>query len=74
MPLLPVAAFLAGALLSLLLPVALLIALSLWYMLFVRRVPETSEAEMHGLPDSAVLPADRTPEVRGDGDRPPSGG
>lgn len=58
MPLLPVAAFLAGALLSLLVPVGLLIALSLWYMLFVRRVPETTEADMHGLPDPAALAGD----------------
>jgi hypothetical protein len=57
-PLLPVAAFLAGALLSLLLPVALLTALSLWYMFFVRRVPETTEADMHGLPDPEVLAGD----------------
>lgn len=40
MPTLPVAAFLAGALLSLLLPVGLLIALTVWYLLFLRRVPE----------------------------------
>lgn len=41
----PIAAFLAGALLSLLLPVALLIALSVWYMAFLRRVPETPDPE-----------------------------
>lgn len=39
MPLLPIAAFLTGALLSLLLPVALLCALSLWYWYFSLRVP-----------------------------------
>lgn len=43
MPLVPIAAFLAGALLSLLLPVGLLIALSLWYWVFSARVPETVE-------------------------------
>lgn len=43
MPLVPTAAFLAGALLSLLLPAGLLIALSLWYWVFSVRVPETAE-------------------------------
>lgn len=67
MPLIPVAAFLAGALLSLLLPVGLLIALTVWYMLFVRRVPETGEGDMQGLPETAVLKGEEpTPEV-GDG-------
>jgi hypothetical protein len=40
---LPIAAFLAGALLSLLLPVLLLIALVVWYWAFVARVPGPSE-------------------------------
>jgi hypothetical protein len=48
--LLPLADFLAGALLSLLLPVALLIALVAWYLKFIRRVPETSEPELPGTP------------------------
>jgi hypothetical protein len=39
----PFADFLAGALLSLLLPVTLLIALVVWYVMFIRRVPETGE-------------------------------
>lgn len=60
MPLLPIAAFLAGALLTLLLPAGLLIALAVWYMLFMRRVPET-EATASGEPPSA--PASQT-EIR----------
>jgi hypothetical protein len=40
-PLLPIATFLAGSLLSLLLPVLMLIALVVWYWWFIRRVPET---------------------------------
>jgi hypothetical protein len=36
---LPIAAFLVGSLLSLLLPTALLIALVVWYWWFVGRVP-----------------------------------
>lgn len=38
----PIAAFLAGALLTLLLPVAILIALSVWYWVFSVRVPENA--------------------------------
>ena len=40
---LPIADFLAGALLTLLLPVALLIALVAWYWWFSARVPETAD-------------------------------
>jgi hypothetical protein len=47
---LPLADFLAGALLSLLLPVALLIGLVVWYLKFIRRVPETPEPELPGAP------------------------
>lgn len=40
--------FLAGSLLSLLLPVALLIALVYWYVKFIRRVPETADERQGG--------------------------
>ena len=43
MPLVAFADFLAGALLTLLLPVALLIALVVWYWWFSARVPETAD-------------------------------
>jgi hypothetical protein len=36
----PIATFLAGSLLTILLPLAVLLALSLWYMLFLRHVPD----------------------------------
>lgn len=49
MPMIPIATFLAGALLSLLLPVGLLLALTAWYYLFIRRVPETTEDETPGV-------------------------
>jgi hypothetical protein len=39
----PIATFLAGSLLTLLLPVALLIALVVWYWRFSSRVPDTTE-------------------------------
>jgi hypothetical protein len=38
--LIPIAAFLAGSLLSILLPLCLLIALVVWYTKFVRRMPD----------------------------------
>jgi hypothetical protein len=56
LPLVPFAAFLAGALLTLLLPVALLIALVVWYWLFSVRVPETANG-----PESRVEPAAANP-------------
>jgi hypothetical protein len=40
LPAVPIAAFLAGALMTLLMPVALLIALSVWYWVFSARVPD----------------------------------
>lgn len=83
MPLLPIAAFLAGALLSLLVPVALLIALSFWYMLFVRRIPEPLEGEEAVAPDAPPsrheVPAPVAGEevargpISGDPPGPPSG-
>ena len=51
MTVLPLADFLAGALLSLLLPVLLLTALVVWYWFFVRQVPEPTE------PGEASAPA-----------------
>jgi hypothetical protein len=39
----PIASFLAGSVLSLLLPTLLLIALVVWYLSFFRRVPDTPE-------------------------------
>lgn len=50
MPLVPLAAFLAGALLSLLFPTLLLIALAVWYMLFVRRAPGPADGSAPASP------------------------
>jgi hypothetical protein len=49
-------AFLAGALLTLLLPVALLIALTVWYWLFSVRVPETADGRERGADPAAANP------------------
>ena len=54
MPVVPIAAFLAGALLTILLPLALLIALTVWYWAFSVRVPETAAGpERHPEPTEA---------------------
>jgi hypothetical protein len=58
----PIAAFLAGALLTLLLPVALLIALSTWYWVFSARVPETSRRRTVGSEPSAANAGPTIPE------------
>ncbi len=61
MPLVPIAAFLAGALLTLLLPVALLIALAAWYWVFSVRAPETDDASVTGTAPAAATPAPTAP-------------
>jgi hypothetical protein len=58
MPVLPIAAFLAGALLSLLLPALLLIALVLWYWIVVARVPGPSDSADAGSRETPPPPAD----------------
>lgn len=50
MPLVPFAAFLTGALLSLLIPTLLLTALALWYWRFSMRVPDTKVADVPPAP------------------------
>ena len=55
MPFVPIATFLAGSLLTLLLPIALLIALVVWYWRFSSRVPETAEAP--GTSTTAAAPS-----------------
>ena len=54
MPLVPIATFLAGALLTLLLPVALLIALVVWYWHFSVRVPDTASGSESGTAPAAA--------------------
>ena len=48
--------FLAGSLLSLLLPVCLLIAIAVWYVRFAKRAPETDPSSP-ALPPSDVVAA-----------------
>jgi hypothetical protein len=44
----PIAAFLAGSLLSLLVPICLLIGITAWYWVFVRRVPGPGDGSQSG--------------------------
>jgi hypothetical protein len=59
----PFAAFLAGALLTLLLPVALLIALVVWYWVFSVRVPETANGRETRVEPAAANPGPDIPET-----------
>jgi K+ transporter len=58
---LPEATFLEGALLSLLLPTLLLIALTVWYVMFVRRVPESTEGGEPAQPETLTNPPESAP-------------
>jgi hypothetical protein len=58
----PFADFFLGALLTLLLPVLLLIALVVWYYLFSRSVPETADATGAGQEPAAANPGPSIPE------------
>jgi uncharacterized RDD family membrane protein YckC len=59
---LPIADFLAGSLLTLLLPVALLIALVAWYWVVSVRVPDTGDRPEPGNPTAAANPGPSVPE------------
>ena len=61
MPLVPIAAFLTGALLTILLPLALLIALVVWYWQVSVRVPDTAGGSEPGTAPPAASRAPRTP-------------
>lgn len=49
--------FLAGSLLSLLLPTVLLVAIVVWYVRSVRHIPEDTPESSAALPSSEVLAA-----------------
>lgn len=61
MPLVPIATFLAGSLLTLLLPVTLLIALVVWYWKFSLSVPDTVDGGEPTKP-AAATPGPSVPE------------
>ena len=76
MPLVPIAAFLAGALLSIFLPTLLLIALVVWYWWkFSTRVPDTREADVPPAPaarEAAPATANPGPSAPSGYGTPPS--
>jgi len=57
MPILFADNFLAGSLLTLLMPVGLLIAIAIWYVLAVKRVPGDTPTSSASLPTPEVLAA-----------------
>jgi hypothetical protein len=65
--------FLAGSLLTLLLPTGLLIAIAIWYALAVRRVPEDTPTSSPSLPSPEVLAAALPPASESPGSDPPAG-
>jgi hypothetical protein len=73
--LIPIASFLAGSLLSLLIPALLLIALAVWYVLFLRRAPDAGPGRSAadagtGNPGVATAP----PQATGMGEGASGGG
>jgi hypothetical protein len=73
MPLIPFADnFLAGSLLTLLLPIGLLIAITVWYLIAIRHVPKDTPASSSALPSADVLAAAEPSSPASDD--PPQGG
>jgi hypothetical protein len=61
LPLVPIAAYLTGALLTILLPLTLLIALVVWYWQVSVRVPDTGDGSGPSTAPPAANPAPRAP-------------
>lgn len=64
--------FLASSLLTILLPLGLLLALLIWYVTVVRRVPEDTPTSSVSLPSAEVVAAAESPPAATDD--PPSTG
>jgi hypothetical protein len=65
---LPIASYLAGSLLTILVPLGVLIAISVWYVLFVRRMPDPglTGSSTEAVPEAAVgLPESPAPSQGG---------
>ncbi len=65
--------FLAGSLLTILLPLGLLIVLTIWYVRVVRHVPQDTPASSASLPSAEVLAAAEQPAPTATGDPPQTG-
>ncbi len=71
MPPIPIASFLAGSIISLLLPVALLIVIAIWYVRAVRRrFPDTPASSKPGEPVSDLSPGSGATQGEAPGSRP----
>lgn len=65
--------FLAGSLLSLLLPTGLLIVIAIWYVRTVRRIPKDTPESSAALPSSEVLAAGIEAGIESAAVEPPAG-
>jgi hypothetical protein len=64
--------FLAGSIISLLMPTGLLIALTIWYVLAVKRMPEDTPKSSAALPSVDVLAAASPPATESPPAEPPA--
>jgi hypothetical protein len=65
--------FLAGSLLSLLLPTGLLIVIAVWYVRTVRHIPKDTPESSPALPSSEVLAAGVEAGIESAAAEPPTG-
>jgi hypothetical protein len=65
--------FLAGSLLSLLLPTGLLIAIAVWYVRTIRHIPKDTPESSASLPSSEVLEAGIEAGIESAAPPPPAG-
>ena len=62
--------FLAGSLLTLLLPIGLLIVIAVWYVIAIRRVPEDTPVSSPSLPSAGMVAASES--ANDDSPEPPA--
>ncbi len=72
-PILLATNYLAASLLTIFLPLGLLIALTIWYALSLRRVPEDTPVSSPSLPPREVVAAASPPKPQGTETGPPAG-
>jgi len=73
MPLIPFATnFLAGSLLTLLLPIGTLIVITIWYVRAIKHVPEDTPVSSAALPSSEMLAAAAEAAPESDAPQPPA--
>ena len=65
--------FLAGSLLTILVPLGLLVAISIWYMVALKRVPEDTPRSSPTLPPPEVVAAAAPPTPEQRTPEPPAG-